>query len=98
MCLPQDPQQGNMVARVLPISEQSPLDQHTFSSLRLYIMVETKTGAPSVVLTPLPLKRRWFLFSFLETKTGTPLVVFTPPPPTTGRAKPLIRVHAASSN
>ena len=45
--------------------------------------LETKTGAPLVVLHPPPVKMLLLSPPFLKTKTGAPFVVFDPPPPRT---------------
>ena len=42
--------------------------------------LETKTGAPLVVLHPPPVKKRLLSPPFLKTKTGAPFVVLDPPP------------------
>ena len=42
--------------------------------------LETKTGAPLVVLHPPPVKMLLLSPPFLKTKTGAPFVVFDPPP------------------
>ena len=43
--------------------------------------LETKTGAPLVVLHPPPVKKLLLSPPFLKTKTGAPFVVLAPPPP-----------------
>ena len=65
----------------LYLSEESPLDQHTFSSLRLYIIVKTNTGAPSVVLTPLPPQEVLVSLLFPRNENRDPVGCFYPPPP-----------------
>ena len=51
--------------------------------------LETKTGAPLVVLHPPPVKKLLLSPPFLKTKTGAPFVVLDPPPRTTTVKKTL---------